>query len=431
VKQLLGLALALAPAIAAAQVPIYPGGPPNGSVPDAPRTLDPGSAPTQYTPPPPPPPPPAEKPNVIVIGPDGKPTYTGQQPNEPVGNYVGGGGEGPAFEEPAEVHAGPVPELHVVRRGDTLWDICWYYFNDPWQWPKIWSYNPQITNPHWIYPGDLVRLLPRGVFVEQPGTAMEGPEKGGAGEGAGAGAGAGGKQPDVVPPPTRSSQVGLKQEAFVEKGDLDRSIVIDGAVDEKTLLAIGDQVYLSYPEGKPPQVGKTYSIYEPDTTVKGTDGKEVGAYVHLLGAVQVQSVLKDRRARGVITEATQEIERKAKVGPLAKQYKTVPPVAAKADLQGTIVAMLRKAQLIGQGELVFVNLGKDSGIEVGNRMRVVRRGDALPKQASSTVGQDDRAFPARALGEIVIVEVGEKISAGLVSLSVQEMGVGDTVMMQK
>ena len=50
---------------------------------------------------------------------------------------------------------------------------------------------------------------------------------------------------------------------------------------------------------------------------------------------------------------------------------------------------------------------------------------------SSQVGQDDRRFPARALGEIVIVEVGEKVSVGLVTLSVQEMGVGDLVMMQK
>jgi hypothetical protein len=66
--------------------------------------------------------------------------------------------------------------LHVVRRGDTLWDICFLYFNDPWQWPKIWSYNPQITNPHWIYPGDLVRLLPRGVFAQLPAE----PERDGA-----------------------------------------------------------------------------------------------------------------------------------------------------------------------------------------------------------------------------------------------------------
>ena len=92
--------------------------------------------------------------------------------------------------------------------------------------------------------------------------------------------------------------------------------------------------------------------------------------------------------------------------------------------------MLTRDQLIGQGELVFIDLGQGSGVEVGNRMYVVRRGDAYPNHALTTVGQDDRRFPARALGQVVIVEVGDKISVGLVTLSIQEMGVGDVVMMQ-
>ncbi|MGE5184074.1 MAG: LysM peptidoglycan-binding domain-containing protein [Acidobacteriota bacterium] len=406
----------LAPAVAGAQP--YMGGPSPGA-PDAPRTLDPGAEAKPYTPPPPQPAE-REKPNVMIVGPDGKVTYSPDQGQEPSGYYVDNGAPAPSGgNEPVEVHTGPVPELHVVRRGDTLWDICFYYFNDPWQWPKIWSYNPQITNPHWIYPGDLVRLLPRGVFAQQE------PEQ----EGPGGNAGQPG-QTDVVPPPARSTQVGIKQTAFVEKDDLDRSITVDGAVDEKTLLGAGDQVYLSYPPNRPPQVGQRYSIYTPDNVVKD-NGKDVGAYVHLLGTLEVQSVRQDKRARGVIVESTQEIERGAKVGPLLKAYKTVPPVPPKVDAQGNIVAVLKQTQLIGQGELVFIDLGQQSGIEVGNRMFVVRRGDAYPKQSHNTVGQDDRRFPARALGEIVIVEVGKNISVGLVTLAVQEMGAGDMVMMQK
>jgi nucleoid-associated protein YgaU len=51
-----------------------------------------------------------------------------------------------------------VPPLHTVKKGDTLWDICDTYFANPWQWPRVWSYNPDILNPHWIYPGEVVRL---------------------------------------------------------------------------------------------------------------------------------------------------------------------------------------------------------------------------------------------------------------------------------
>jgi hypothetical protein len=286
----------------------------------------------------------------------------------------------------------------------------------------VWSYNPQITNPHWIYPGDLVRLLPKGMVATQE------PE-GNGGNGAGSGSGAQ-PPPENLPPPAQRTNVGLKQVAFVEKTDLDKSIAIDGSVDEKVLLGTGDSVYLSYPAGKPPQIGQRYSIYKPDNTVKDK-GKDVGAYVHILGTVEVVSVKQDKRARGVIVEANQEIERGAKVGPLMKQYNNVPPVAPKVDAQGSIVAMLTRDQLIGQGEIVFVDLGKGSGIEIGNRMSVVRRGDAYPGHATLNVGQDDRRYPARLLGEILIVDVGEKISVGLITLSIQEMGVGDIAMMQK
>ena len=403
--------LAAVPAVARAQV-IYP----NPTMPPAPVTLDPG-APPATTAPVAPAPAPAQPP-VLVVGPDGKVTTPGQNAPEPSGYYTGDGSE-PAPDETTVVQGGPLPELHVVRRGDTLWDICFFYFNDPWQWPKIWSYNPQITNPHWIYPGDLVRLLPRGVFAAAPAApAPAEPENP-----------ATPAPVDTLPAPQRRIQVGIKQTAFVEKSDLDTSITITGAVDEKTLLGTGDQVYLSYPAGKPPRVGDRYSIYVPNNVVR-SGGTEVGAYVHVLGTLQVQSVKQDKQATGVIVEANQEIERGAKVGPLLTTFRTVPPVLPKVDAQGTVVAMLTYEQLVGQGEVVFVDLGRRSGVEVGNRMFVVRRGDALPGTMNRQTGQDDRKFPARALGQIVIVDVGDRISVGLVTLSVQEMNIGDIVMMQ-
>jgi hypothetical protein len=226
------------------------------------------------------------------------------------------------------------------------------------------------------------------------------------------------------------SNVGLKQTAFVEKSNLDKAIKVDGAVDEKELLGTGDSIYLSYPADNAPKVGQRYAVYKPVDKVK-SGGKDVGAYVKLLGTVEVASVKQDKRARAVIIDENQEIERGDFVGPLAKQFSTVPPVPPKVDAQGSIIAMLMKDQLIGKGEIVFIDLGKASGIEPGNRMFVVRRGDALPPQSKSTVGQDDRRFPARALGEIMIVEVGDKVSIGLITVSVQEMGLGDLVMMQK
>jgi hypothetical protein len=393
---------------------------------EAPTNLNPGATGTQNPTPPPSSTggtrgtiaPTGPRTNVIVVGPDGKVTRdTGEEPAEN-GYYISGGGQIAPADDNNVMHGGPVPDLHVVRSGDTLWDICFYYFNNPWEWPKIWSYNPQITNPHWIYPGDLVRLLPRGVFMPtgpeptNPGVTPE---------------------PAIdrpLPAPARKLEVSIKQVAFVQKSDLDKSITIDGAVDEKELLGDGDSVYLSYPEGKPPQVGQRYSIYLPGKKVK--DGStDYGSYVRVIGTLEVVSVKQDKRARGVIIQANREIQRGAKVGPLMKTYKNVPPVQPTVDAQGPILGMIAHDQLIGESEIVFIGLNKKSGVEVGNRMFVVRRGDGRPGKMDNNIGQDDRRFPARALGEIVIVEVGDNVSIGLVTLSVQEISIGDTVMMQK
>ena len=51
-----------------------------------------------------------------------------------------------------------VPDEYEVEEGDTLWLISQEFFQDPWLWPNLWALNPHITNPHWIYPGDLIRL---------------------------------------------------------------------------------------------------------------------------------------------------------------------------------------------------------------------------------------------------------------------------------
>ena len=178
---------------------------------EMPTILEPGGTGTQGARPPEArtPAQPAPQPNVIVVGPDGKVTTQAPAPAES-GYYVSGGA-GTPYSEPAEIHAGALPELHVVRSGDTLWDICFYYFNNPWQWPKVWSYNPQITNPHWIYPGDLVRLLPRGMFSSAQAAPIAGPP-----------------EPESapvdrrLPSPARRLEVGVRQTAFVEKDDLDR-----------------------------------------------------------------------------------------------------------------------------------------------------------------------------------------------------------------
>ena len=55
----------------------------------------------------------------------------------------------------------PGEQVHVIARGDTLWDLAAKYYGDPYLWPQIWEKNQYILDAHWIYPGDPLVLGPQ------------------------------------------------------------------------------------------------------------------------------------------------------------------------------------------------------------------------------------------------------------------------------
>lgn len=317
----------------------------------------------------------------------------------------GGGDEG----GPAEA----VPEQYIVVKGDTLWSICQRFFNNPWYWPKLWSYNDLITNPHWIYPGDLLQMYPPGQRPQKPAE----PKK---------------EQPSPqrirVNGPPAPSGLYLRQNGFVEPGELDAAGKIVGSKEEKLMLASLDEVYIETSKSFPFKVGERYTIYKPLKTLRRPYGAKetLGNVVEIVGEVQVRQVTSGGIARAVIREALAPIERGFRVGPLRRTYKLVDPTPNTVNREGVLIETLLPSTVLGSEQLLFVDLGKESGMKVGNRLLVVRRGDGSAK-VLSLEPVDDKRFPREVVAELIIVDVRDKISAALITRSTKETRVGDRV----
>ncbi len=315
-------------------------------------------------------------------------------------------------EREARADAGPSPEMHLVRKGDTLWDIASTYFKNPYYWPKLWAYNPLITNPHWIYPGDVVRLRAAG----EPASAP---------------------LPAPTLPAARLSRrapslLGLRKQGFVDQGELKEAATIVGSREEKLMLATLDEAYLEYSEDKPLRAGERYSIYRVVSDVKRPGSPIVlGSVVEIMGEAEVRSLGEKHIAKSVITEAENPIERGFRVGRIKQRFDAVEPRASTASVDGIVLATMRPTELLGEAMLVFVDRGRDDGLAVGNRLQIARRGDGYQSERVTGKQIDNSRFPREVLGEVVIVEVRKNTSTAVVTRSIREVAVGDKVEARK
>jgi hypothetical protein len=303
-----------------------------------------------------------------------------------------------------------VPRYHSVQKGDTLWSLCSHYYGDPWAWPQIWAYNKKITNPHWIYPGDQVRLL-SGPTVSPRGERQETIRVSGYKS-------------------RNANEIKLRQNGFADPKELEHTATIAGSKEERLLLSQYDELYIEGNDKFLPKKGESYTVYRVRETIK-SDKKTIGHLVEILGTVRVkEDPNKKKVARAVVTESINPIERGDRIGVLRRRYVRVPIKSADRNLEGLIVATMREGKHIATEELVFVDRGRNQGVQQGHRMLVVRRGDGY-KRLLQDADDNNPRFPRETVAEVTALDVRDDVFVGLVTRAIREVRIGDRVQMRR
>lgn len=347
-------------------------------------------------------------------------------------------------QSPKALH---VPEIHTVRQGDTLWDLCGHYLGSSWEWPRIWSYNPDIRNPNWIYPGDQVRMRSLG-DPWGPGAGVLPGDRGIIGRSMTGGPDPGRSwgQGQRVPKDT----VFLRNEAYIE--DPQKNVVgeVVGAKEEQTLLGQGNHVYLDIKPGSKLQVGQELTLFDQSRKPEPVEGarQPPGEIIVIKGTVRVEDVdTKKNVAKARIVESVDAIERGTKVGMVGRRYLAVPPAPSKVTVWARLLTGIYPHVFLGQHQLVFIDRGSEDGLAAGNRLLVIRRGDTwrrsldtgsksarlrmrvdLPGKAETEPTQlkrDDSEFPQEIVGELRIVNAHRWTSLAIVSATQRELFPGD------
>jgi hypothetical protein len=304
---------------------------------------------------------------------------------------------------------GPVPEQHVVKKGDTLWSICGQYFSDPWRWPKLWAQNPQVTNPHWIFPEDVLRLREAGAPAPRP-------------------AGGPGMRITSSRPGTLDSKaVVLREVGFVEAAALEESGRLSGSREEKLLLSSGDQAYVSFPKTKPLQAGERYTVFVADTgnPVRAPESNKVLGYlVRIYGDILVDQIAEGNMARGTLVDVLNPVERGYAVSARVKQWKRIEPQPSEVSLETRIVASFSPTILVAPENFVVLSAGGKAGLQVGNRGFVVRKGDGQ-RSVMEDFERQETGFPKDVVAELWILDVRDNASVAWVARANKEVRVGE------
>jgi hypothetical protein len=328
--------------------------------------------------------------------------------------------------------ASDAPDEYVVKKGDTLWDISAVFLRDPWYWPEIWYVNPQVANPHLIYPGDVLRLVyidgkPR-ITMERGQTVHLSPQMR--------------SEPldsaiPAIPYDILMDFVGRPQ--IMSKDEVKDAPYVVGIRDRHLIGSSENEVYSRGIESAQPDSRYTIlhigdELHDPD------DGDLLGYMTYYTGTGEVVQAdnragrqARDRMTHLKVVETGREILQGDKLFPAATDFGDafVPSAPSDTNLDGQVIAIHDGVWTAGKYQVLALNRGKKHGLEPGNVVAIFQRGEEVRDRYSGSTWRsmatnyEKVRLPSERNASAMVFKVYDRMSYGLVMESTSAITVGD------
>ena len=311
------------------------------------------------------------------------------------------------------------PERYTVVKGDTLWDISARFLNLPWKWPQIWHVNPQVENPHLIYPGDVLSL----VYVDgQPRLTLE----------RGASRGTVKLSPQmrstpmveaIAPIPLEAINSFLLANRIVDSADeFERAPYIVAGNAERVISGKDDRVYA---RGRFPNEEPVYGIYRQGRTYVDPVTREVlGINADDIGTGQRIGEEGDITTLR-LSRSTQEIRSADRLFSTEERALTSSfmPSEPLQTVDGLILDVPRGVTQIGLYDVVTLNKGRRDGVSEGNVLAIYKTGETVRDRLTG----EQVKIPDERAGLLMVFRSYDKLSYGLILQATRQMAVLDKV----
>ncbi len=317
------------------------------------------------------------------------------------------------------------PEYYIVQPGDTLWEISSTFLGNPYYWPRLWSINDYITNPHWIYPGNRI-VFRMGTLIDPPSVDLDANRDGYTVEGldyedVGAECGPDVRFNDAIPATAYQAPAFLAR-----KRDVEVFGKVTKARSNQTLLAEDNLVYIQVDDPDAYECGDILAAFRRSkkrVRHPKIRRQKYGDMYRILGNLKVVHKNGDYLS-AIVRDSYVEMERGDLVGPPMPVTVELEVDKPTGDLEGVIVArMSTERTLAATGETVFIDRGRSDGVRVGSTFYVVQRRDEYVDTR-----RPDMDLPPSVIGRLVVVRVDDYSATAVVTDSSRSLPDGAELM---